>query len=86
MACTFTIAIEGSTTTFVAKAKEKVEQNGGSFEANGNKGTFFVALPLGQQISGNYALNQQDMIVNITHKPIVIGCGKIEEYVKTHIQ
>jgi hypothetical protein len=85
MPCTFTITIEGSTATFIAKAREKVEENGGFFEENGNTGSFSVPLPLGQQISGDYGLNGQDMILHITHKPFVISCGKIEEYVKTHI-
>jgi hypothetical protein len=83
--CTFPITINGSTATFVEKAQQKVVENGGSFQGNGNTATFSVPLPLGQEIRGNYVLNGQEIVVNITHKPFVIGCGRIEEFVKMHI-
>jgi len=69
MACTFTITAEGSTAAFLDNAKTKTEQSGGTFEQEGNTGTFAVPLPLGQQISGGYVVNGQDTMLDIVHKP-----------------
>lgn len=85
MACTFDINITGSADSFVASAKSKVEENGGTFTGDASSGNFDVPLPLGQHISGDYAINGLVVSINITHKPFVISCGAIESYINSHI-
>jgi len=82
--CNFIITITESAATFVANAKTQVENADGTFTGDTSSGTFDVPTPVGH-ISGSYAVNGQQITVNITHKPIVISCNAIENYINEHL-
>jgi hypothetical protein len=82
--CNFTITITESAATFVANAQTQIQNAGGTFTGDAASGTFDVPTPLGD-ISGEYAIAGQDVTINIGNKPLVIGCGAIENYVKAHL-
>jgi len=84
MACNFTITFQGSAGDFVAKAKAKVEENNGTFDGDTSSGSFDVPTPIGH-ISGDYSIEGQDITINISHKPLVIGCGAIQNYINGHL-
>lgn len=82
--CNFTMSITESAATFVANAKSEVENAGGTFTGDTASGNFEVSTPFGN-ISGNYVLNGQEITINITHKPILISCNAIENYINEHL-
>lgn len=84
MACNFTITFQGSAADFIAKAKAKVEENNGTLDGGTSSGSFDVPTSLGH-ITGNYSIDGQDITIDISHKPIVVGCGAIQNYINGHL-
>ena len=80
--CTFTITFTGTADDFIARIKAKVEANGGTFDQVA--ATFSVPVP-GGTVAGNYSIAGQDITINITHKPIFITCGMIQNYLETNV-
>ena len=77
--CNFSIPFTGTADDLVTKLNNAITAQGGSFDPV-NK-TFSVPTPVGT-ISGTYDINGNSLDVVITHKPIVLSCSKIENYIK----
>jgi hypothetical protein len=80
--CTFTINLNGSVNDFFTHAQQQVMANNGQFDAQAR--TFQVPTPVGG-IAGNFNIAGQQVTINVLHKPFVIGCNAIEEYVNDHL-
>jgi hypothetical protein len=84
MACNFSITFPGAPSKILEKAKSAIEGQGGNFSGDLSSGTFSVQV-MGS-ISGSYSISGQVMNINIDSKPIFIGCGQIESFMKSHFQ
>jgi hypothetical protein len=84
MACTFTITFEGSADSIVEKVQTKIEENNGTFTGDTLSGSFSIPIPL-DHIDGSYSTSGQQMTVVISHKPLIIGCGRIQTFVEQNL-
>jgi hypothetical protein len=80
MACQFSIPVSGSVETMLGKARAAVEKNGGTFNGDTASGSFEVSV-MGT-IRGNYTVTASQIDINITDKPMLVGCGMIENFLK----
>lgn len=78
-ACNFSINFSGSAEEILNKAKTTVESQGGTFTGDANSGQFDVSI-LGNRIAGSYAVNGNQLQMNIDEKPMFIPCSTIESF------
>ena len=78
--CSFTIPFKGLPETIINKAKSAIQGQGGSFNGDDLSGNFSVQV-LGN-ISGTYSIAGNEMTVDIDSKPLFIGCGQIESFMR----
>jgi hypothetical protein len=83
MACKFSIPINGSIETMLAKAKSAAQKNGGEFNGDSNSGSFSVKV-MGS-IEGSYTVSGNELLINIESKPMFIPCATIESFLKNQI-
>ena len=77
--CHFTIDFHGSAAEIAAKAKQAIEEQGGTLDTNSpTTGTFHSPLPIGGHIDGSYEVNDAGIEINITHKPFILSCDTIK--------
>jgi hypothetical protein len=84
MACQFSIPVSGSVDTMLAKARSAVEQNGGTFNGDTTSGSFEVSV-MGT-IRGSYTATSSQIDITITDKPMLVGCGMIENFLKSKME
>jgi len=77
--CNLNIPFSGSAEEILNKTKTAVESQGGSFEGDSNGGTFSVSL-LSNTVSGDYKVEGNVLLLNITEKPMFVPCSAIESY------
>ena len=82
--CEFSIPFSGQAETILAKAKAAIESQDGAFNGNINSGNFEVTL-LANTIRGNYSVSGQYLNLTITHKPFLVPCSTIENYLRSKI-
>lgn len=75
--CNFSIDFEGPIAPLIEKASNEIIAAGGSFNGDINSGSFQIPTPLGK-VSGSYTVRGNAINFEITNKPIVISCAKIE--------
>lgn len=80
MACQFSIPVSGSVETMLGKARAAVEKNGGTINGDTTSGSFEVSV-MGT-IRGNYTVTGSQININVTDKPMLVGCGMIENFLK----
>lgn len=85
MACTFTIDLSRSPEDIVEKAKQMIEENGGSFAGDVIKGGYRVKLPIGS-VEGNYTIEGSSIRFDITKKPMLVPCGAIESFLRDRLK
>jgi hypothetical protein len=78
--CNFTIRFSGAAENVISKARSAIQNQGGNFNGDLSGGSFNVNV-LGS-ISGSYTISGQEMNISIDSKPIFIGCGQIESFMK----
>lgn len=78
--CSFSIPFTNAADSLLVKARSAIEKQGGMFNGNQSSGDFSVQL-MGT-ISGRYQINGQEMLVEITEKPMFIGCSQIESLMR----
>lgn len=82
--CNFIIPFTVPSDIVLARIKEEVEKNKGTFNGNGIEGVFTISI-IGT-LSGNYTIYGQELHICITSKPIFISCGQIENFLKSQIE
>ncbi len=80
----FSVAFNVSPEDLVAKAKKAVEDAGGTFKGNTEKGEFKVPTPFGA-VAGTYHISASKVYILITEKPFLISCWAIENFVRQWI-
>ncbi|HET7896677.1 MAG TPA: hypothetical protein VFL47_03390 [Flavisolibacter sp.] len=79
MACDFSIPFSGNAEAVLAKARNAVQSQGGSFNGDTNSGDFHVSV-FGNKIVGSYTVSEQTLNINITDKPFMVPCSAIENF------
>jgi len=82
--CNFSIPFSGEAETILKKAKAAVESQNGNFTGDINSGNFEVTV-FANTIRGIYVVTGQNLSLTITHKPFLIPCSTIENFLKSKI-
>ena len=82
--CSFSVAFKESPTEVVADLKKEILVHQGSFTGDTSSGSFDVPIPFGH-VSGIYTMNDNSLIVTITHRPPLVNCAEIEDRVRHHL-
>lgn len=83
MACKFKIPFTGDAQQILNKARMAVEGQGGTFSGNETAGSFEVSV-MGT-IQGSYTVIGNELEIDITSKPMFVGCGMIENFLKSKL-
>ena len=84
-ACNFVIPFSGKANIILAKAKNAIEGQGGTFNGDESAGNFNVSI-LGNLIKGSYTTTGQELNIIIDSKPFLIPCGTIESFLKNKLK
>ncbi|HUX84832.1 MAG TPA: hypothetical protein VMV20_06335 [Chitinophagaceae bacterium] len=84
MGCQFQIPWNGDPTDWVRKAGELIGKAGGVFSGDAVSGNFTSPTPVGK-ISGTYQVQDGQMTLNITEKPVLLPCSLIEQYLSKYL-
>jgi hypothetical protein len=82
--CNFTISFSGEAESILAKARAAVEDHNGEFAGDVNSGHFNVSI-FSNLIAGSYIVTGQILYLNITHKPFLVPCSAIENFLRSRI-
>lgn len=82
--CSFSIDFQDSPDMLIIKASAAISQAGGVFDGGDQTGNFSITTPLGN-IAGNYSISGQTALFNITKKPFLVGCGRIEDELRKYL-
>jgi len=83
MSCNFSIPVSGSPEAMLAKARKAVEGQGGQFNGDASSGSFSVKV-MGA-IEGSYTVAGNELLINISSKPMFIPCATIEGFLKSQL-
>ena len=83
--CNFSIPFSSSPEALAVKAQQAIMNAGGSFNGDSSAGNFDVSTPLGD-IRGSYVIQQQVIMVTISSKPFLVGCGIIEKQLRGYFE
>ena len=83
--CNFSINYPKPKEQLVAQLKSAIlSQSNAHFEGDNTTGAFaFTAM--GFDIAGNYGINGDTIDVNITDKPFLLSCSKIESEIRKYL-
>ena len=84
MACYFTISVEQPIALLIEKARKGITSNGGTFEGDTNRGSYSIPVPTGT-IRGNYTVTDQEIAFEITAKPAIPTCKRIEKELRDYL-
>lgn len=82
--CNFSIPFPSEPDIILAKAKDAVERQKGSFIGDKNSGSFDVSV-MGSTIRGSYIVSGQNLELTITDKPFLIPCNTIESFLRAQL-
>lgn len=77
MSCQFTLVYHGSKTELLEKIKDTIGDKG-KFAGDENQGNFEGSTILGK-FEGTYSILGDDIEINISKKPFLVSCNKIQE-------
>ncbi|GEO08337.1 hypothetical protein [Segetibacter aerophilus] len=83
--CQFSIAFSGDAESLIKRAKQQIEQAGGSLLGDATQGSFQGQTPIGS-IEGSYNVEGQKISLNITKKPFLLSCSRIEKELSAVMQ
>ncbi len=75
--CNFSIAFMQTPESLAIKARQAIQQAGGSFNGDGTAGTFSLSTPIGS-VDGSYTIENSFLKVQIDHKPVFLSCTRIQ--------
>jgi hypothetical protein len=84
MACNFSVTFTKPVNEILAKAKETVESQAGSFTGDEAKGNFDVSV-FGNTIVGTYVVEVNILNIDITDKPFMVPCSMIESFLTSKL-
>jgi len=83
--CDFSIQFPGLAEHLIEKAKTAISNAGGQFNGNIESGGFIIPTPLGN-VSGAYAVENQNFHISIEDKPLFVSCDKIESELRKYVK
>ena len=66
------------------KARTALEKNNGKLTGDEHEGTFDLPIVIGH-IKGNYTIDENTFHLEITHKPLLVSCKRIETELTKHL-
>jgi len=78
--CNFSVNYTGSIDPLIKKAQEAITSNGGTFDGNGQAGSFSV-----KGIEGTYAVELDFINFRISKKPFILPCKMIESKLREYL-
>jgi hypothetical protein len=82
--CHFDIPFTMTPEQLFEKLKSSIQNASGNIDGDDTGGSFRVLI-LGGNISGNYVIAGQVLTVTITHKPFLISCNQIRDFIIGHL-
>ena len=82
--CNFIIKQEQAVEQLIEKAKNAILNAKGAFEGNTEKGEFTIPTPVGK-IEGKYMVQSDSIAFEITDKPMILSCSRIEDELKKYL-
>jgi hypothetical protein len=83
--CHFEISVPESPEDILATAKSAITKANGKFSGDTNSGHFSIPVGIGD-IEGVYFLKDGKMVVDITKKPLLVGCKLIENQMRSYLK
>lgn len=84
--CNFAIEYPKSKDQMVSQLRAAIEsQTDGVFQGDTSAGIFSFSAK-GFDLAGNYTINGDTIDVNITDKPWLISCSKIEKEIRKYLE
>lgn len=84
MPCNFTFEYTKPKTEMVSKLEAAILGQQGSFQGDETSGEFSFSA-LGFSFRGNYTVSGDQIAVQVTDKPFLVSCGKIESEIKKYM-
>lgn len=85
MACKFTIDYTRSKTEMIRNLETAILNQHGLFQGDENNGEFSFST-MGFTFRGNYVIEGDLVAVEITNKPFLVSCAKIESEIKKYME
>jgi hypothetical protein len=82
--CNFSIGFPGTAADIISKVQSQIQKQGGNFNGDPSAGSFSVQV-FGSTIAGSYTISGSTINVAIDSKPFFVGCGQIEDFLKSYI-
>jgi hypothetical protein len=82
--CNFPLDFTGSPEELVSRAKQAIQHAGGTFNGDTDAGAFDLKTPLGT-VKGNYTIRENAIQVQITEKPLLLSCVRIEGELRNYL-
>jgi hypothetical protein len=83
--CSFSIPFSGDVTDVLSKAQSGIAGAGGNFTGDVNNGEFSLSTFVGE-ITGTYTVIGSTLNIDITDKPMFLGCSMIEAELKKYLK
>jgi len=83
--CEFSIAFNTQADQMVEKARHEIHLSGGTFQGDTSSGSFSINTPLGP-VRGTYAIEDKVFVIQIRDKPMLVGCGRIENELRRYME
>jgi hypothetical protein len=85
MSCELDLMVGEGVSAAIERVRGALLGAGGQFAGDESAGTFGLTTPIGA-IKGRYAVNGPSMHVSIDEKPMLLGCGMIEDRLKAALR
>jgi hypothetical protein len=82
--CDFPLEFAGSPDELISRAKQAIQNVGGTFSGDSASGAFELKTPLGR-VRGNYSIEENAIRMQISEKPLLLSCGRIEEELRKYL-
>lgn len=82
--CSFEFSFTGSRDALFEKMKAAIENERGEMDGNAESGTIKIPVAL-FSVQGNYAITEQSIRIEITKKPPLTGCERIENSIRSYL-
>lgn len=82
--CSFDLPFSDAAGVLVQKFQGRITAAGGGFTGNETSGNFTVKTPVGG-VEGAYTIVDSVLKVEILDKPMFLGCGMIEEFIRKEL-
>ena len=76
--CQFSIPFSGQADGLIQRARQGIKTTGGFFNGDSSQGNFQAKTPIGS-IEGSYQIIGQQIALEITKKPFLLSCARIQK-------